>query len=219
VSDALFQAGAGVIGQYSQCSFRLAGTGTFFGSESANPTVGQKGRREEVAEWRLEVVCPESRLSAAIAAMRRAHSYEEPAFDIYPLRSMPSSPGVGRVGDLSKPETLQLFAGRVRTALASSAVQSLGARDRLVRRIAIVCGAAGSLLGDVLQVGADAFVTGEMRFHDQLAAEAAGLCVVVAGHYATERPGVEELASLLGREFPDIQVWPSRREAEPTWTP
>src|SRR5262249_8987582 len=73
VSDALFAAGAGHIGQYSQCSFRLEGTGTFFGSDASNPTVGQKGRREEVREWRLEVLCPEAVVGGVVAAMRRAH--------------------------------------------------------------------------------------------------------------------------------------------------
>src|SRR5262249_50758699 len=86
VSDALFAAGAARIGAYTECSFRLAGTGTFFGTESANPTVGEKGRREEVSEWRLEVVCPERAVAEVAGAMRRAHSYEEPAFDVYPLR-------------------------------------------------------------------------------------------------------------------------------------
>src|SRR5262249_28129527 len=81
VSDALFAAGAGQIGQYRECSFRLPGTGTFFGSEETNPAVGRKGRREEVAEWRLEVVCPERAVDAVVAALRRAHSYEEPAYD------------------------------------------------------------------------------------------------------------------------------------------
>src|SRR5262249_5746942 len=96
VSDALFAAGAGNIGKYSQCSFRLAGTGTFFGSEAANPTVGQKGRREDVSEWRLEAVCPESAVGAVLAAIRRSHSYEEPAYDVYPLRPKPSALGEGR---------------------------------------------------------------------------------------------------------------------------
>src|SRR5262249_44712018 len=74
VADAMFAAGAGVIGQYSQCSFRLAGTGTFFGSDTTNPTVGAKGRREEVSEWRLEVVCPAYIVERVITAMRGAHS-------------------------------------------------------------------------------------------------------------------------------------------------
>ena len=90
VSDALFAAGAGVIGQYSKCSFRVAGTGTFHGSDASHPVVGQKGRREEVAEWRLEAICPEAKLEAVTRALRSAHSYEEPAFDIYPLAQDPS---------------------------------------------------------------------------------------------------------------------------------
>lgn len=217
VSDALFQVGAGVIGQYSQCSFRLAGTGTFFGSDAANPTFGQKGRREDVAEWRLEVICPEGQVSKAVQAMRRAHSYEEPAFDVYPLKPLPSSLGVGRLGLLPRPERTDRLAERVKQALGCSAVQAVGARDRSIQRVAVVCGAGASLLDDVLCSKADVLLTGEMRFHDQLAAEAANVAVILPGHYATERLGVEELATLLGREFPDVMVWASRREAEPTW--
>ena len=102
VSDAMFAAGAGRIGEYSECSFRLAGTGTFHGSAASNPTVGQKGRREEASEWRLEVVCPERRVAEVVAAMRKAHSYEEPAFDLYPLAPAPAGPGDGRIGSLPR---------------------------------------------------------------------------------------------------------------------
>jgi dinuclear metal center YbgI/SA1388 family protein len=218
VSDALFQAGAGVIGQYSQCSFRIAGTGTFFGSDAANPTIGQKGRREEVAEWRLEVICAESKVTEAVQAMRRAHSYEEPAFDLYPLRPLPSSLGAGRIGQLPKAERLDAFAQRVRKALACGPVQVIGQRDRNIQRVAVVCGAGGALLPDAIKSGADVLVTGEVRFHDQLAAEGSNLAVILPGHYATERPGVEELAKLLAGAFADVQVWASRREAEPAWT-
>jgi dinuclear metal center YbgI/SA1388 family protein len=218
VSDALFHAGAGVIGQYGQCSFRIAGTGTFFGSEAAKPAIGQKGRREEVAEWRLEVICPEDKVAAAVQAMRRAHSYEEPAFDVYPLRPLPSSLGVGRIGQLPAAERLETFAQRVRQALACGPLQVVGGRDRSVQRVAVVCGAGGALLPDAIKSGTDVFVTGEMRLHDQLAAEASNLAVVLPGHYATERPGVEELAKLLAGAFADVEVWASRREAEPAWT-
>ena len=96
----------GNIGQYRECSFRLAGTGTFYGTESTKPTVGEKGRREDVSEWRLEVICPAERVDAAIAALRRAHSYEEPAYDVYPLRTSPSAVGEGRLGKLPRPTTL-----------------------------------------------------------------------------------------------------------------
>ena len=145
VSDALFAAGAGRIGDYRECSFRLAGTGTFFGEDATNPTIGQKGRREEVAEWRLEVVCPESAVNRVVAAMRSAHSYEEPAYDVYPLRPAPSSIGEGRIGRLPA-VSLGDLAARVRTALHSGPVQVVGETNRPVERLAIACGAAGEFL-------------------------------------------------------------------------
>ncbi len=217
VSDALFQAGAGVIGQYRECSFRLAGTGTFFGSEAANPTIGQKGRREEVSEWRLEVICPGRLVNEAVHAMRRAHSYEEPAFDVYPLRAQPGTLGAGRIGNLPETESLQTLAQRVKARLPANPVQVVGPQNKQVRRVAVACGAGGDLLPDAIRANADVFLTGELRFHDCLAAEADGVGLVLPGHYATERPGVEELAEILHREFPQVQVWASRREADLGW--
>lgn len=215
VSDAMFAAGAGIIGQYEQCSFRLAGTGTFFGTESTNPTVGEKGRREDVSEWRLEVVCPEAILAGVLAAMRSAHSYEEPAFDVYPLKPLPGPGGEGRVGELAAPVPLRELAATVKHELAAGAVQVVGDVKRSVKRVAIACGAAGEFLADAVKAKADVFLTGEMRFHDYLSAEAQGMALVLPGHYATERPAVEELAGRLWDEFPDLTIWASRREADP----
>jgi dinuclear metal center YbgI/SA1388 family protein len=215
VSDAMFAAGAGVIGQYEQCSFRLAGTGTFFGTANTHPTVGQKGRREEAPEWRLEMVCPENSLGRVLAALRAAHSYEEPAYDVYPLEPAPTAQiGSGRKGELPQVESLQDFSRRVRTTLQTT-VQMVGDPQRQVKRIAILCGAGGSMLSDAVKAKADVFLTGEMRFHDMLAAEAQGMAVVLAGHYATERPGVEMLAERLQKEFPSLEVWASRQEKDP----
>src|SRR5439155_11017143 len=126
VSDAMFAAGAGVIGEYRECSFRSAGTGTFHGSDAAHPTVGQKGRREEVSEWRLEVVCPESAVDTVVSAMRRAHSYEEPAVDVYPLRPGRSSIGEGRIGRLPAATTLRTLAETLKTQLRCGPVQVIG---------------------------------------------------------------------------------------------
>jgi dinuclear metal center YbgI/SA1388 family protein len=215
VSDAMFAAGAGWIGQYKECSFRWAGTGTFFATESTNPTVGQKGRREEVNEWVVEVVCPAARVDDVVAAMRRAHSYEELAFDVYPLRPMPDRVGVGRLGRLSKATSLGDFARAVKDSLGAASVQIVGEQARPVERVAIVCGAGGDLVHEVLAVKADVFLTGEMRFHDCLAAEAQGLAVVLPGHYATERFGMEHLAAKLQTEFPGLKVWASRNERDP----
>jgi dinuclear metal center YbgI/SA1388 family protein len=213
VSEALFAAGAGHIGQYSQCSFRLAGTGTFFGSEATKPTVGEKGRREEVSEWRLEAVCPEGKVDEVIAAMRRAHSYEEPAYDVYPLRPAPAT-GEGRIGRLP-PTPLADFGRAVKGALAAGLVQMVGEPARTVERVAVVCGAGGEFVTDAVHLGAEVLLTGELRFHDYLAAQAEGLALILPGHYATERFGVEELAARLQAGWPDLQVWASRREHDP----
>jgi dinuclear metal center YbgI/SA1388 family protein len=215
VSDALFAAGAGQIGQYSQCSFRLAGTGTFFGSEASNPTIGQKGRREEVNEWRLEAVCPEALVNQAVAAIRRSHSYEEPAFDIYPLHPAQGSRGDGRLRNLPQPMPLGEFARAVRSVLSCGPVQVVGDAARPVRRVAIVCGAGGELLADAARACADVMLTGEVRFHDCLEVQARGLALVLAGHYATERCGVEDLAQRLQERWPELTVWSSNRERDP----
>ncbi|HYV39784.1 MAG TPA: Nif3-like dinuclear metal center hexameric protein [Gemmataceae bacterium] len=215
VSDAMFAAGAGGIGQYNECSFRIPGTGTFFGTESTNPAVGQKGRREEVAEIRLEVICTAECLDTVVAAMRRAHSYEEPAYDIYPLKPTPAAVGEGRFGRLAKPMPLGKLAKSVQKALAANSVQVVGDDKRLVQSIAIVCGAGGEMLRDAQSAKSDMFLTGEMRFHDCLAAEASGLSVLLPGHYATERFGMEEMAGRLQAQFPALKVWPSSREHDP----
>jgi dinuclear metal center YbgI/SA1388 family protein len=213
VSDALFAAGAGHIGQYAECSFRLAGTGTFFGSDASNPTVGQKGRREEVSEWRLEAVCPEARVEAAVAALRQAHSYEEPAYDVYPLRPAPGE-GEGRVGERAATPLGEL-ARLVKERLGAGHVDVVGDVGRSVRRVAVVCGSGGDFVADAARAGADALLTGEARFHDQLAAQAAGLALVLPGHYASERLGAEELARRFLEKWPGLNVWASRREADP----
>jgi len=216
VSDALFAAGAGAIGAYRECSFRTDGTGTFFGTDAANPTVGIKGRREEVLESRIEVVVPEASLSGAVAALRAAHSYEEPAFDVYPLRSLGgATTGAGRVGDLPIEIRLVHLGETLQRALNSKGMQVIGSRGLPVRRVAVACGAAGEYLADAIRAKADVFVTGELRFHDGLAAQAAGISVLLPGHYATERPGVEDLAVRLQAAFPTLHVSASATERDP----
>ena len=215
VSDAVFAAGGGVIGDYEQCSFRAPGTGTFFGNAKTNPTVGQRGRREEVAELRIEFIVPESKVSAAVASLRAAHSYEEPAFDLYPLKPKRGTDGEGRIGELAKAVPLRDFAAIVKRTCRADAIQFVGAGERPVKLVALACGAAGEYLSDAIRADAHAFVTGEARFHDCLVAEAAGIGLILPGHFASERPGVEDLAERLKKAFPSAEVWASRSECDP----
>jgi dinuclear metal center YbgI/SA1388 family protein len=215
VSDAMFAAGAGRIGQYRECSFRLAGTGTFFGGDDTNPTVGARGRREEVGEWRLEMVCPKDQLDLVLTAMRQSHSYEEPAFDVYPLHPRRAPGGDGRLGALPASRPLAELARTLKAALNVPTLQVVGDLARSVQRVAIVCGAGGELLADVARARADVFVTGELRFHDYLTARASSLALLLPGHYASERIGVEVLAQTLQTRWPQVVVWASREEHDP----
>jgi len=215
VLEAAFAAGAGRIGRYSECSFATPGEGTFFGSEESQPAVGQKGRRETVVELRLEVVCPAERLASVLSAIRGRHSYEEPAIDVYPLHTPPEDRGAGRIGRYLEPRPLSEFAAIVAANLGHVRVQQVGDPGRKVQKVAVVCGAGDDFIGDAAAADADVLVTGEARFHRVLEAEALGIGLILAGHYATERPGVEELARRIAGTFPDLQVWPSQFERDP----
>ncbi len=210
-----FEAGAGQIGAYTECSFAIPGQGTFFGTEETNPAVGRKGQREAVDELRLEVLCPASRLAAVLAEIRAHHSYEEPAIDVYPLHDPVSRSGAGRIGNYGEARSFQEFAVSVSGALGHITLQVVGDPRKPIRRVAVACGAGDDFLGDAVRAGADVLLTGEARFHRALEAEALDIGLVLAGHHATERPGVEELAERIARAFPDLTVWPSSRERDP----
>ena len=221
VMSGAFEAGAGQIGAYRECSFAIPGEGTFFGTEDSSPTIGQRGRRESVAEIRLELICPAERLAAVMASIRARHSYEEPAIDVYPLHQIrpahetAGSAGAGRIGRFVEPRGLGEFAAFVGRSLGRIAVQMVGDPKRPVSRVAVACGAGDDFLKDAASAGADVLFTGEARFHRGVEAEALGIGLVTAGHYATERLGVEELARRIAVDFPGLTVWPSRSERDP----
>jgi dinuclear metal center YbgI/SA1388 family protein len=217
-----FEAGAGQIGAYRECSFASPGEGTFFGTEAAAPAVGQRGCRETVPELRLEVVCPAERLPAVLTAIRARHSYEEPAIDVYPLQEsrLESRPpglgeGTGRIGRFVEPRSLAEFAAFLGRSLGRVAVQLVGDPSRQILRVAVACGAGDEFLRDAAAAGADVLLTGEARFHRGVEAEALGIALIAAGHYATERLGVEDLARRIAVAFPSVSVWASQSERDP----
>jgi len=219
VADAMFSAGAGRIGDYTHCSFRIPGQGTFFGTDATNPRIGRRGRLERVDEIRLEAVVPATRVPEVVEAMRRAHPYEEPAFDIHPLADHPSNHiGQGRIGELTRPVSLGALARRLTARVHAAATTLVGDRRTTVRRVLVCAGSAGSLPfelhGDRCGPG-DAIVTGEIRHHDALRILRCGASAVALGHWRSERPGVTALARRLAHEWPDVDVRMSRADREP----
>ncbi|HMP16589.1 MAG TPA: Nif3-like dinuclear metal center hexameric protein, partial [Gemmatales bacterium] len=216
VSQALFQAGAGIIGNYEQCSFRSEGLGTFWGNASSSPALGKAGQFETAEEFRLETICPACKINQALEALKLAHPYEEPAVDVIPLQTFHYRyVGIGRIGRLPIPLTPTSLAERCSNALKTSVILTGDSERAPISKVAITCGAGGSLLQAAQSAGADAFLTGEIRFHDELAAQAKNISIIAAGHYATERPGVERMAEQLQLLFPDCKVWASLAERNP----
>jgi len=191
VLDAMAGAGAGRLGAYERAAFAGEGIGTFRPLTGANPTVGRIGDIERVPETRLEMVAPPSRVGAVVAALRAAHPYEEPAYDVLPGRAVAGRRGLGRVGRLPSPETLRDFGARVAAALPAtrSGVRVAGDLDAPVQIVAVCGGAGDDLFDDVRRARADVFVTADLRHHPASEALAHGAPALVdAAHWATEWP-------------------------------
>lgn len=214
VSEAVFAAGAGHIGDYSHCSYRGAVEGTFLGSETTNPALGQRGRPETVSELRLETIVKSSDLPAVVAALIDAHPYEEPAFDIYPLKARPVR-GIGRCGSFRKETTLGALAEKLKGATGAASVQMVGQADRTVTRAVIVAGAAGSLPFGSRLSQSDVVITGEMRHHDALTIARLGATAIVLGHWASERPVLSALGKQLQEAMPGVTAVLSKSDRDP----
>ncbi len=200
VVEALTAAGAGGIGEYTGCSFRVRGLGTFTPSADANPVAGERGRPEEVVEDRVEVVLPRAAAGAVVQALRLAHPYEEVAFSLVALVEPPApgrAKGIGLVGALPTPVPLREVARALSAGLPSPHLRVAGDLGRPVSRVAACGGAGDSLMGEAIASGADVYVTGDLRHHVALDALAAGLALVDAGHFATEAPALGPAVDLL----------------------
>jgi dinuclear metal center YbgI/SA1388 family protein len=204
IADALAGEGAGVIGEYTHCTFRTPGRGTFLGGEATDPYLGEKGRLEKVEEIRLETVVPAHAAQRAAAAATAAHPYEEVALDLYRIEGQPEGCGYGRVGSLPEPMTPEALGEHVASSLGSPA-RLVAGHGRRVERVAVLGGSGGSFVREAAASGAEAYVTGDLDYHDALLADSLGLAAIDAGHAATELPSLEPLARRL-EELVDVQV-------------
>ena len=201
--DAMASAGAGRIGDYERAAFFAPGTGTYRPLAGANPTIGAVGSVEQVEESMLQMVAPRRRRSQVIAALRVAHPYEEPAFDVLPVAQVPTGRGGGRVGDLPAPMTLAAFADLVAATLPATAqgVRVAGDADRVIRRVALCGGSGDSMLGAAGASGADVYLTSDLRHHrasEHL--EAGGCALVDVAHWAAEWMWLPQAARLLEQD-------------------
>ena len=201
VQDALFSNGAGQIGDYSDCSFSLKGTGTFFGNENSSPAIGESGKRESAEESRLEVVCNKYILNELVSVLLNAHPYEEVAYDCYELLNSDNTVGSGMIGELETSIPTTEFLTLLKREFKCGVIRHTDLVKTEIKRVAW-CGGSGSfLLSAAKGKKADIFITGDFKYHEFFDAENQ-LVIADIGHFESEQFTIDLIAELLQKKFP-----------------
>ena len=185
VAEAVFKAGAGYIGNYSEASFFHTGIGTFKGNESSNPTIGKPHVLEQVEEYRWEVIFPFYLQSQIVSALKSAHPYEEVAYDILPLKNNANDIGSGMIGELEEAMDLEYFLSHIKQTFHCGAIKYTPIAKK-IKKVAL-CGGSGSFLRmDAMAQGADAYITADMKYHEFFDSEWQ-MSIMDIGHYESEQ--------------------------------
>ena len=205
VRNALFAAGAGNIGNYSETSFNSNGNGSFKANENATPFSGEIDKRHEEQEIKIEVIYPQNIENKLIASLVLAHPYEEVAYDLYPITNVFSEVGAGLIGELSSPQEELDFLHHVKTQMQAQVIRHTVFTGKKVKKVA-VCGGSGSfLLKNAIAAGADVFVTADFKYHEFFDAEGK-LVIADIGHFETEHFTQELLAEIISKKFPNFAI-------------
>lgn len=209
-----FLAGAGTIGNYRECSYRHEGIGSFLPESSAQPFVGEKGKRHLEPEDRIEVVVPTPISQTVIAALKEAHPYEEVAFDLIPLQNQHPLIGSGIIGQLAEPISELIFLQQLKDKFGLSIIRHTRLLNKPIQKIA-VCGGAGSFLTKTaMAAGADIFITGDMKYHEFFDANDR-MIIADIGHFESEQYTIDLLFDILNENFPTFAVLKTRVNTNP----
>ena len=216
VRNAMFEAGAGHIGNYDYCSFNTNGEGTFRASEAANPFVGSINQIHNENEIRIETVFYAFLESKIIKALFTSHPYEEVAYDIYTLENEALSLGSGMIGEIEETDEM-IFLQKVKTITDSKCIRYTALSGKPVKKVAL-CGGSGSfLIKDAIAAEADIFITGDVKYHDFFEAENK-IIIADIGHYESEQFTKELLYSIIIKKFPNFALLISEKNTNPIQT-
>jgi dinuclear metal center YbgI/SA1388 family protein len=216
VRSAIFDAGGGQIGNYSECSFGTEGLGTFKAGEGTHPFAGETGRRQDEKETRIEVVLPVSLRQKVLESMIRAHPYEEVAYDLLPLANAHPGIGSGLIGDLPDPIEAKGFLGRLKEIFGLAVIRHSRLTEKRIERVA-VCGGSGSfLISKALSSKADLFLTGDLKYHEFFDLEDR-MVLADIGHFETEQFTTDLIADLLSKKFPTFAIQKTTRNTNPVY--
>jgi len=216
VRDALGNSGAGHIGNYSHCTFQTQGIGTFKPLEGTNPFIGEKGKMEYVDEVRMETIVEEEYLKDVLEATMEAHPYEEPAYDVFPLKNEGKTYGLGRIGNLKTSMNLKEYSEQIKKTFQLSGLRVVGDLTKEIKRVAVLGGSGEKYIHEAKEHDADVYITGDMTFHPAQDAWEMGLAVIDPGHYI-EKVMKKETKKFLDRKLKEtnIDVVVSQTNTEP----
>ena len=214
VRRALFAAGCGNIGNYDSCSYNSEGEGTFRANAEARPFCGEIGELHREPEVRIETILPVYKEREAVKALLNAHPYEEPAFDLYPLKNDWKQMGAGLVGELEEPETELEFLKRIKRIFEVECLRHNKLPGREIEKVALCGGAGAFLLPEAIRSGADVFITGEIKYHDYFGHEEEILMAEI-GHYESEQYTKEIFYSIIRDLFPNFALQLSKINTNP----
>jgi dinuclear metal center YbgI/SA1388 family protein len=214
VRKAIFDAGAGYIGNYSECSFSVEGVGTFKGNEKAEPFVGEPGKRHYEKELKLEIIFPSHLQGPVLRALKATHPYEEVAFDMIEISNPHPYTGSGLIGQFSEPRQEEAFLHLIKHQFNLQLVRHTRFIKKPIKRIAL-CGGAGSfLISKALTENVDAYLTADMKYHEFFDADGKMLICDI-GHYESEQFTTDLLSDILRKKFPTFAVLKSEIQTNP----
>lgn len=215
VRNALFAAGAGAVGGYSECSFNTSGAGTFRPGEDTNPLIGKAGgSRITASEIKIEVLVAQDTQRQVLSALFSTHPYEEVAYELVALENIHQGIGAGLIGVLPEPMEGQAFLSFLKQAMQTACIRHTRLLDKKISRIAL-CGGSGSfLLPDAIRVAADIFITGDFKYHQFFDADER-IVVADIGHYESEQFTTELLADVIRRKNPNFAILLSNLSTNP----
>lgn len=199
--EAMEKAGTGRFGNYAGCTFSTEGQGTFRPLEGAAPRIGQIGELERVREVRIETLVEKHRLPSVLEKVLRIHPYEMPAYDVLPVENMLEKPNMGLVGYLPEPMAFEVFAEEVKRVLGIPLLRVSRAHGRKVNKVALCTGDGTEFIKEAARMGADVYLTGDLKYHQAQEARAIGLSLIDAGHYETEQFYMPRFETLLREKF------------------
>ena len=214
VREALFASGCGCIGHYDSCSYNIVGEGTFRAQEGTHPFCGKVGELHTESEIRIETILPTYKKAEVIKTLLNIHPYEEPAFDIYPLKNIWPQAGAGVIGQLEEPESELDFLRRIKNIFEVGCLRYNTLTGRKIQTVALCGGSGAFLIPQAMRCKADVFITGEIKYHDYFNYET-NILLAEIGHYESEQYTKDIFYHIIKESFPELKIQLTKLNTNP----